>query len=54
MKKAAILLALTLALCLLAGCTANQAENTASISGTEIAFSDNKITASSPDGVEID
>ncbi len=54
MKKAAILLTLTLALCLLAGCTANQTENTASISGTEIAFSDNKITASSPDGVEID
>lgn len=54
MKQSAIILALALTLSLLAGCAANQAENTATVSGTKIAFSDGKITASSTDGVEID
>lgn len=53
MKQSAIILALALTLSLLAGCAANQAENTATVSGTKIAFSDGKITASSTDGVEI-
>ena len=52
MKKTAIILALALALSLLAGCAANQTENTATASGTEIQFSGGKITASSTDGVE--
>ena len=52
MKQSAIILALALTLSLLAGCAANQAENTATVSGTKIAFSDGKITASSTDGVE--
>lgn len=54
MKRIHIIFALVLALSLLAGCGANQTENTATVSGTEIAFSDGKITASSTDGVEID
>ena len=54
MKRIHIIFALALALSLLAGCGANQTENTATVSGTEIAFSDGKITASSTDGVEID
>lgn len=54
MKRTHIILALALTLSLLAGCGANQTENTATVSGTEIAFSDGKITASSTDGVEID
>lgn len=54
MKKTAIILVLALALSLLAGCAANQTENTATASDTEIQFSDDKITASSTDGVEID
>ena len=53
MKKTAIILALALALSLLAGCAANQTENTATASGVEIQFSGGKITASSTDGVEI-
>lgn len=58
MKRSAIILALALALSLLAGCGAADsgnaaAENTATVSGTEIAFSDGKITASATDGVEI-
>lgn len=52
MKRSAIILALALTLSLLAGCAANQAENTATVSGTKIAFSDGKITASATDGVE--
>lgn len=54
MKRIHIILVLALALSLLAGCAANQTENTATASGTEIQFSDGKITASSTDGVEID
>lgn len=54
MKRIHIIFALVLALSLLAGCAANQTENTATVSGAEIAFSDGKITASSADGVEID
>lgn len=54
MKRIYIILVLALALSLLAGCAANQTENIATVSGTEIAFSDGKITASSTDGVEID
>lgn len=59
MKRIHIILALALALSLLAGCGAADsgnaaAENTATVSGTEIAFSDGKITASATDGVEID
>ena len=54
MKKAAIILALALTLSLLSGCAADQKENTETISGTEIQFSDGKITAASADGVEID
>ncbi len=54
MKKTAIILVLSLALSLLAGCADNQTENTATASGVEIQFSDGKITASSTDGVEID
>ena len=54
MKRTTIILALALALSLLSGCAANQTENTATASGTEIQFSDGKITASSADGVEID
>lgn len=54
MKRTHIILALALALSLLAGCAANQTENTATASGVEIQFSDGKITASSTDGVEID
>ena len=54
MKQSAIILALALALSLLSGCAADQKENTETISGTEIQFSDGKITAASTDGVEID
>ena len=54
MKQSAIILALALALSLLSGCAANQTENTAAVSGTEIQFSDGKITAASAGGVEID
>lgn len=54
MKRIHIILVLALALSLLAGCAANQTENTATASGVEIQFSDGKITASSADGVEID
>lgn len=54
MKRIYIILVLALALSLLAGCAANQTENIATVSGTEIAFSDSKITASSTDGLEID
>ena len=60
MKRIHIIFALALALSLLVGCgaadsgNAASAENTASISGTKIAFGDGKITASSTDGVEID
>lgn len=54
MKRTHIILALALALSLLAGCAANQTENTATASGTEIRFSDGKITAASAGGVEID
>ena len=54
MKRIHIILVLALALSLLAGCADNQTENTATASGTEIQFSDGKITASSTDGVEID
>ena len=54
MKRIHIIFALTLALSLLAGCAANQTENTATASGTEIQFSNGKITAASADGVEID
>ena len=54
MKQSAIVLALALALSLLSGCAADQKENTAAVSGTEIQFSDGKITAASADGVEID
>lgn len=53
MKRTHIILALALALSLLAGCAANQTENTATASGTEIQFSDGKIAAASADGVEI-
>lgn len=51
MKRIHIIFALALTLSLLAGCAASQTENTATVSGTEIAFSDGKITASSTDGV---
>ena len=54
MKRTHIILALALALSLLAGCAADQKENTAAVSGTEIQFSNGKITAASADGVEID
>lgn len=54
MKRIHIILVLALALSLLAGCAANQTENTATASGTEIQFSDRKITAASAGGVEID
>ena len=54
MKRSAIIFALALALSLLAGCAADKTENIATVSGTEIAFSDGKITASATDGVEID
>ena len=54
MKQSAIVLALALTLSLLSGCAADQKENTAAVSGTEIQFSDGKITAASADGVEID
>lgn len=54
MKRTHIILALALALSLLAGCAADQKENTATASGTEIQFSDGKITAASAGGVEID
>ena len=54
MKQSAIILALALALSLLSGCAADQKENTAAVSGTEIQFSDGKITSASADGVEID
>ena len=54
MKQSAIILALALALSLLSGCAADQKENTAAVSGTEIQFSDGKIAAASADGVEID
>lgn len=53
MKRTHIILALALALSLLAGCAANQTENIATASGTEIQFSDGKIAAASADGVEI-
>lgn len=54
MKRTHIILALALALSLLAGCAANPTENTATVSGTEIQFSDGRITAASAGGVEID
>ena len=54
MKRIHIILVLALALSLLAGCAADKTENTATTSGTEIQFSDGKITAASTDGVEID
>ena len=54
MKKSTIILALTLALSLLSGCAANQKENTATVRGTEIQFSDSKVTTASTDGVTID
>ena len=54
MKQSAIILALTLALSLLSGCAANQKENTATVRGTEIQFSDSKVTTASTDGVTID
>ena len=54
MKKAEIILALALALSLLSGCAATQEENSATVSGTGIQFSDGKITAASKDGLEID
>ena len=54
MKQSAIILALALALSLLSGCANDQKENTAAVSGTEIQFSNGKITAASADGVEID
>ena len=54
MKQSAIILALALALSLLSGCAADQKENTATVSGTKIQFTDSKITASSSSGVTID
>lgn len=54
MKRIHIIFALALTLSLLAGCAASQTENTATVSGTEIVFSDGKITAASTDGLEID
>lgn len=54
MKRTHIILALALALSLLSGCAADQKENTAAVSGTEIQFSNGKITAASAGGVEID
>ena len=54
MKRTTIILALALTLSLLPGCAADQKENTATVSGTEIQFSDGKIAAASADGVEID
>ena len=54
MKQSAIILALAFALSPLSGCAADQKENTAAVSGTEIQFSNGKITAASADGVEID
>ena len=54
MKRIHIIFALALALRLLVGCGADKTENTATASGTKIAFGDGKITASSTDGVEID
>ncbi len=54
MKRIHIILVLALALSLLAGCAADKTENTATASGTEIQFSNGKITAASADGVEID
>ena len=54
MKKAAIILTLALALSLISGCAADKTENTATASGTEIQFSDGKITVASTDGVTID
>ena len=54
MKRIHIIFALALALSLLVGCGADKTENTATASGTKIAFGDGKITASSTDGVEID
>lgn len=53
MKRTTIILALVLTLSLLSGCAADQKENTATVSGTEIQFSDGKIAAASADGVEI-
>ena len=54
MKRIHIILVLALALSLLAGCVADQKENTSAVSGTEIQFSDGKITAASAGGAEID
>lgn len=54
MKRTTIILALVVTLSLLSGCAADQKENTAAVSGTEIQFSDGKITAASADSVEID
>lgn len=54
MKRTTIILALVVTLSLLSGCAADQKENTAAVSGTEIQFSGGKITAASADGVEID
>ena len=54
MKKSAIILALALTLSLLSGCAADQKENAATVSGTEIQFSDSKVTTASTDGVTID
>ena len=54
MKRTTIILALVLTLSLLSGCATDQKENTATVSGTKIQFSDGKITAASAGGVEID
>lgn len=54
MKRTTIILVLVLTLSLLSGCAADQKENTAAVSGTEIQFSDGKLTASSTGGVTID
>lgn len=54
MKKIHLIFALLLALALSAGCAADPAENPTPAGGTEIRFTDGKVTAAATDGITID
>lgn len=54
MKKIHLIFALLLAFALSAGCAADPAENPTPAGGTEIRFTDGKVTAAATDGITID